>query len=210
MARQAGQFWQLKTGGKVVIINVFHYKGKNMKTNLRYFSVIIIYVLLIGCTAARQIKSEKFDLDPRLLKPLKSNAPIQVLVPQNAETKYLIEYSGEEKPTYRILYVDLNDLYRNAKELIEEVLAKYKVPLSPNSEKYLKFVISKVQWEMWAGGFLTASFLEFDVETGDGYKMHYRVQDQSPGGDRAVSGTVSHAVEKIFQDEKIIAYIELQ
>ncbi|HVP76813.1 MAG TPA: hypothetical protein VMV04_02860 [Thermodesulfobacteriota bacterium] len=181
-----------------------------MKTKLRYFPLSMIYILLIGCTTTRQIKPEKFDLDPRLFKPLRSNVPIQVLVPQNAETKYLIEYSGKRK-AYQILYIDLNDLYRNAKELIEMVLVSYKVPLSPNSEKCLKFVISKVQWEIWGGGFLIGSYLDFDIETGDGYKMHYRVQDQSANtADRAVGGTISRAVEKIFQDEKITAYIQLQ
>ena len=179
-----------------------------MKTNLRYFPLIIIYILLIGCTTTRQIKPEKFEVDFRLMKRLRSNVPIQVLVPQNAETKYLIEYSGKPK-AYEILYVDLNDLYRNAKELLEQTLTSYNVPLSPNSEKCLKFVISKVQWEIWGGGFLRGSYLEFDIETGDGYKMHYRVQDQSAhSSDRAVSGTISRAVEKIFQDDKIIAYIE--
>jgi hypothetical protein len=184
--------------------------GAIMKTNLRYLPLIIIYILLIGCTITREIKPEKFEVDFRLMKRLRSNVPIQVLVPQNAETKYLIEYSGKRKVNL-ILYVDLNDLYRNAKELIEQTLANYNVPLSPNSEKYLKFVISKVQWEIWGGGFLAGSYLEFDIETGDGYKTHYRVQDQSgKNSDRAVSGTISRAVEKIFQDEKIIAYIELQ
>lgn len=180
-----------------------------MKTNLRYFSLIIIYILLIGCSTVH-IKPPKFGLDPKLLKSLRSNVPIQVLVPKNAETNYLIEFSGKQK-THIDAYVDLNDLYKNAKELIEEVLVKHKVPLSPNSEKYLKFTISKVQWEYWAGGRVVAAFLEFDIETGDGYKMHYRVQDQSGRSeDRAVGGTTSRAVEKIFQDEKIIAYIESQ
>jgi len=180
-----------------------------MKNNLKYSSLIIIYLLIIGC-ANIHIKPKKFALDPQLLKSLTSNVPIQVLVPKNAETNYLAEFSGTQKRHVN-LYVDLNDLYRNAKELIEEVLAKHKVPLSPNSKKYLKFTISKVQWEYWAGGRLVVAYLEFDIETGDGYKTHYRVQDQSGRSeDRAVDGTTSRAVEKIFQDEKIIAYIELK
>lgn len=180
-----------------------------MKTNLRHFFLIIIYILLIGCESVQiHMKPKKFDVDHRVLKPLTSNVPIQVLVPQNAETNYLVEFVGDDKPLGKF-YIDLNALYRNAKELIEEVLVKYKVPLSPNSEKYLKFVISKVHWEHWAP-FLNGSYLEFDIETGDGYKMHYRVQDQSGNVERAVSATISRAVEKIFQDEKIIAYIELQ
>ena len=179
-----------------------------MKTNLRFFPLIIIYILLIGCT--RYIKPEKFDLDPQVLKSFRTNVPIQVLVPKNAETKYLVEYSRKDEDHVNI-YVDLNDLYKNAKELIEETLVKYEVPLSPDSEKYLRFTISKVQWEIWAGGFSIGAYLEFDIETGDGYKMHYRVEDKSGMNvDRAVGGTTSRAVEKIFQDEKIIAYIESQ
>lgn len=179
-----------------------------MKTNLRNLVHIFICILLIGCT--RYIKLEKFDLDPQLLKSFTSNVPIQVLVPKNAETKYPIEFSGKQT-THANVYVDLNDLYNNARELIEEVLVKHKVPLSSDSKKYLKFTISKVQWEVWAGGFSIGAYLEFDIETGNGYKRHYRVQDQSSAGvERAVGGTTSRAVEKIFQDEKIISYIESQ
>ncbi len=177
-----------------------------MKTHSRIIFLIIIYILLIGCT--RHIKPDKFDLDSQIIKSLRSNDSIQVLVPTNAETKYLMEFSGKQT-THADVYVDLNDLYKNAKELMEEVLAKNKVPLSPDSKKYLKFTISKVQWEVWAGGFSIGAYLEFDIETGDGYKKNYRVQDKS-GMDvsRAVGGTISRAVEEIFQDEKVIAYIE--
>lgn len=179
-----------------------------MNTHLRYFPIIIICLLLTGCT--QHIKPDKFDLNPQVLKPISSNAPIHVLVPENAETNYLTEFSGKQK-THANVYVDLNVLYKNAKELMEDFLTKNNVPLSPDSKKYLKFTIRKVQWEVWAGGFSIGAYLEFDIETGDGYKKHYKVQDQS-GMDvsRAVGGTISRAVEKIFQDEKIITYIEAE
>ncbi len=179
-----------------------------MKANLRYFSLIAIYFLLMACT--RYIKPEKFDVDPRVLKPLESNVPIHAVVPENADPKYLVEFSGPQKK-HATVYVDLNGLYKNAKELMEEVLVKNKVPLSPDSRKYLKFTITKVQWEVWAGGFSIGAYLEFDIETGDGYKMHYRVQDKSSRNvDRAVGGTTSRAVEIIFQDRNIKEYIESQ
>ncbi len=179
-----------------------------MKTNLGYFSLIIIcliiYLLPIGCTTTNKLKPKTFGLDLQL-ESLSSNVPIQVLVPKNAETNYPIEYSkrGERCANE---YVDLNDLYKNAKELIEQVLVKHKVPLSPNSEKYLKFTISKVYAE---SDWVYVAYLEFDVETGDGYKRHFKVQDQSPMSiERAIGATTARAVERIFQNEKIIAYIE--
>jgi hypothetical protein len=193
-----------KQGGS---LQFFLWKGNVMKSKSKKLSLIIISILLLGCTI--HIKPDKFDVDPHFLKSVRSNGPIQVLVPKNAETKYLVEFSGKQT-THGDVYVDLNDLYNNAKELIEEVLVKNQVPLSPNSEKYLRFTISKVQWEIWAGGFSIGGYLEFDIETGDGYKRHYRVQDKSGFHvSRAVGGTISRAVEEIFQDEKIIAYLEL-
>lgn len=178
-----------------------------MKTNLRHLNLILTCVFLIGCTV--HIKPEKFDIDPQILKSLKSNIPLRVAVPENAEKNYLIEFTGKQA-THADVYADLNVLYKNAKELIEEVLVNSRIPLSSDSEKFIRFTIYKLQWEIWAGGFSIGAYLEFDIETGDGYKGHYRVQDGSGiGVDRAVGGTISRAVEKIFQDEKVIAYVEL-
>jgi hypothetical protein len=161
---------------------------------------------MLGCT--KHIKPEKFDIDSSLLRPFKSSIPVQMLVPINAEAKYLVEFSGKQS-THAEIFVDLNDLYNNAKELMEDVWIKRHIPVSSNAKKYLKFTITKIQWEVWAGGFSIGSYLEFDIETGDGYKKHYKVQDQSASGvERAVGGTISRAVETILQDEKIIAYIE--
>jgi hypothetical protein len=47
------------------------------------------------------------------------------------------------------------------------------------------------------------------VETGDGYKMSYTVQDGSAMDvNRSVGGAIARAVEKIFQDQRILDYIE--
>jgi hypothetical protein len=181
-----------------------------MRFNLKYASLLVIYLIFTGCTV--HIKPEKFDIDPKFTRNLSGNTPIQVVVPNNSEQKflYLVEFSGAQT-AHADVYVDLNDLHKNAKELIEEALVKSRVPLSTESAKFLKFTISKVQWEIWAGGFATGSYLEFDVETGDGYKRHFRVQDGSAAHvSRAVGGTISRAVEEIFQDEKILAYIKIE
>jgi hypothetical protein len=180
-----------------------------MKTNLGYFPLIMIYILLIGCS--QSVKPQKFPPDPRVLKPLSSNVPLQVLVPKNAEAKYLIELSGQEQTEFTNLYVDLNDVYKNVKELIEEVLVKQGVPLSSSSKKYLKFTINKIWRERWASGLIFAVFLDFDIETGAGYRKHYRVEDHlSATISRDLGGTTKRAVEEIFQDGEIIAYIEMQ
>ena len=75
-------------------------------------------------------------------------------------------------------------------------------------QKNILVLPSKKFNEVWAGGFAIGSYLYFTIETGNGYKKNYRVQDQS-GMDvgRAVSGTITRAVEKIFQDKGVLAYI---
>jgi len=176
-----------------------------MKTTYKVVFVFL-FALSFGCTV--HITPEKFKVDPALIHDFKSDVPIKILVPENAEKEYLIEFSGTQK-SHGKAYVDLNDLYKNAKELMEEEINFHNVPLSADAEKYLSFTIQKIQWEVWAGGFSIGSYLYFTIETGDGYKKNYRVQDQS-GMDvgRAVSGTITRAVEKIFQDKEVLAYIE--
>jgi len=169
--------------------------------------MLIVFILLaFGCT--RHIKPPKFDVYPEKIHSFKGDAPIKIIVPEEAEKEYLIEYAIPEKSSGKV-FVDLNDLYKNAKELIEKQLTGHRVPVSPDAEKYLKFTITKAQWEVWAGGFSIGAYLDFDIETGDGYKQHYKVQDGSAMDvSRSVGGTVARAVEKIFQDKEVLAYIE--
>lgn len=169
--------------------------------------ICVFIVFSVGCT--RHIKPGKYDVNPDLIPDFSGDNSMMVLIPENAEKEYLVEYADPEKSGTAKVYVDLNELYKNAKELIEKEMLEHQVPLSPEATKYLKFSITKIQWEVWAGGFAIGSYLEFDVETGDGYKQHYKVQDQSSMDvSNAVGGTVSRAVEKIFQDHNILAYIQ--
>ena len=173
-----------------------------------FFKLMLILSLTLSFGCTRHIKTEKFDINPAEIQNFKSDTPIKVLVPENVEKEYLVEFTEPER-THANVYVDLNEMYKNAKELIEEEIVGHHVPLSPDAEKYLKFTITKVLWEVWAGGFSIGSYLEFDIETKDGYKGHYKVQDGS-GMDvsRAIGGTISRAVEKIFQDKEVLSYIE--
>lgn len=168
----------------------------------RYFrsvTIAFIFLALWVCTACtRNIKPDKFDVDFELIKPLNGTSPVNVWVPAKADEKYEVEFVGKQK-THATVFVNLNDLYKNAKDLLEDVLTKSKIPVTADASKKLKFTISKVQWEVWAGGFAIGSYLEFDVETGDGYRKHFKVQDQSSMGvERAVGGTTSRAVEAVF------------
>jgi len=100
-------------------------------------------------------------------------------------------------------------MHKNARELIEKELGNHGISAYPVSTKQLKFTITKVQWEPWAGGFSIGSYLYFDVETSAGYKVSYKVQDGSGMDvDRAIGGTVSRAVEKLFQDPEVIKFLE--
>lgn len=76
------------------------------------------------------------------------------------------------------------------------------MPVSSDASKYLKFTITKVQWEVWAGGFSTGAYLDFDIETGDGYRQHHKVQDGSASDvNRAVSGTIAGLSNGYFRTE---------
>ena len=176
-----------------------------MKTALTS-SILVLLLLFAGCT--RHIKPEKFDVYPDLIKNFSGEAPIRIVVPENAEKEYLIEYKDPKQASGKI-YVDLQDLYDIAKGLMENELKKHDVPVNANAGKTITFTIQKVQWEIWAGGFSLGAYMDFLVETGDGYQMSYSVQDGSAMDvNRSVGGVITRSVEKIFQDEKILAYIE--
>lgn len=177
-----------------------------MNINLKYIVLFLVCILLAGCTT--YLKPEKCSLDCQWLKPIKGNVPIQVVVPENAETKYLLEHNVKHIQKVDEVYLNLNDFYKNTKELMEEVLVKSKVPLSTQSKKYLKFTISKVRWEHPLPFLMADIFLEFDIETGNGYKKHYEVSDAETTHERAMEIVTSLAVEKVFEDENVISYIE--
>jgi hypothetical protein len=180
-----------------------------MKTKEKHLFLFIFLIMigLLGCT--RHITPLKFDIDSSTIPNFYGKMPIAVIVPESADKEYLVEYADPEKTGTAKIYVDLNDLYKNAKELIEMELSKHEINSSQSAEKQIKFTITKAQWEVWAGGFAIGAYLEFDIETKDGYKAHYRVQDgSSMDVSRAIGGTVSRAVEKIFQDDQIIKYFE--
>lgn len=169
--------------------------------------LLIIFLFIVSCAIPYNIKTEKFETYPEVMQSFSGTIPMMVIIPQNAEKEYVVENLNILAMKGRTLYINLNDLHKDGKELIEEVLVKNKVPLSPDSTKYLKFTINKIQYEVW--GIVTGTYFYFTIETSDGYKQQYKVQDQSGYSiDRAIGGAVSRAVEKVFQDRMIIKFIE--
>lgn len=165
----------------------------------------VLLLLSVGCT--RHIKPEKFDIYPEMVKNFSGDTPVRVVVPENAEQAYLIEYKNPEQASGKV-YVDLRDMYDIAKALMEKELTGHNVPVSAEAAKKITFTIQKVQWEVWAGGFSIGAYMDFLIETGDGYQAAYSVQDGSAMDiTRSVGGVIARAVEKIFQDPQILAYI---
>jgi hypothetical protein len=168
---------------------------------------MLLVFLLTGCV--HKIIPEKFSTNAELMKTFSGGAPIQVVVPQNAEKAFVIENLNIILGTRATFVIDLNVLYKNADELIKEVLINNKVIVSTNSPKYLKFFVNKIQFENTGLGWVTDGYLDFTIETSDGYTQQYRVENRSgPTVHRAVGGAVSRAVEKIFQDPKVLEFIE--
>jgi hypothetical protein len=169
--------------------------------------LFVMVVLVTGCV--HEITPEKFEVDREAINSFSAVSPIRVEVPQNAEKAYVIENLNRVMGKGATFVLDLNVLYKNAEELIKEVLMRNKVSVSENSLKFMKFRVNKIQYEQWAAGFLIGTFLDFTIETSSGYIQQYGVQDQSGYSlDRAIGGAVSNAVEKIFQDPMVLAFIE--
>ena len=181
-----------------------------MKTGLKFSFLSVVLVLstslISGC--ARHMKPAKYDIYSENIAMFQGDQPVTVIIPEAIKEEYLVEEFTPGGPAVD-MYVDLNTLYNNAFVLIENELLRHKIKISPSAKKQIKFEITKIQWERWAGGFAIGAYMEFDVETGDGYKAHYRVQDGSSVDiSNAIGGTVSRAVEKLFQDPEIVNYLK--
>ena len=180
------------------------------RSKLLLLLVLLVFsaTIFFGCVE-RHIKAPKFDIYPDKIPSFQGDMLVAVIIPEPAKEDYFVKYADPKNKHAAKIFVDLNGMHTSAKELIEKELANHNIESSALAEKQLKFTITDVQWEVWAGGFSMGAYLEFDVETSTGYKAHYKVQDGS-GADlsRALGGTVSRAVEKIFQDPEIIKYLQ--
>lgn len=186
-----------------------------MKIN-KYFVLILICVLLTGCTkflnSTTFVKPEKNALNLQSMKTMSSNAAIHVVVPEkNLETNYLIPHI---KHRFNIddIRVNMADIYGTAKASMEDVLTASNVPLCNNSKKYLEFIITGIEWRhpcvpdnilKWC-----EIYMDFEIVAGNGYKKHYQVVDASVHPKIAMERVIALAVQKIFEDENITSYIE--
>ena len=179
-----------------------------MKKVNRYVAFFLVFACigLAGCT--RHVKPDKFEVSHEEMLKFSGGTPLKVIVPQDAEKEFPVQFTKESSAAAKV-FVDLNDMYRITKEHLEEILKKQQVSVGADASRYLKFAIDKMQWEIWAGGFSIGAYMDFTIETSDGYSKKYKVQDGSASDvSRAIGGLTSRAVEKIFQDQEVINFIQ--
>jgi hypothetical protein len=183
-------------------------RNRKMKKPISLFVVVITIFLLSGCTY--QLKLTRFDIPPSVVEPLMGDTPINIIGPEIDYPIKQVSYSVEGKTGDGFSYfVDFNEVNKIAIDLIKSELKKNNVPISDDAQTVVKFTTTKIEWEYWAGGFVIGTYLNFEVETADGYKNKYTVQDGSQVHlERAVGGAITRAAEKVLQDERILSYIE--
>jgi hypothetical protein len=153
-------------------------------------------------------KPDKFQIYPEVMKTFRSNTPIAIVTPKNNQ-EILVENLNVMMGKGLNMYYDMNELYKIAEDHITETLKNNNVPVVPSSSKYIKFTVTKIQSEAWGVIYVKGCYMYVTVETSSGYKKDFKAQDQSAWHfDRAVGGTISRAVETIFQDPTIIKFIE--
>ena len=162
--------------------------------------------VMSGCTV--RLTPEKFDAYPQTLQPVSVDTPINVV---GAKTKggmrEVKTYTGEERLV--TVLTDFNKINDLAVELIKAELTRNDIPVSDNAERVIRFTATKVQWEDWAGGFAMGIYIDFDIETTDGYKAKYTVKDGSGVSmGRALGGAITRAAEQTLKDKHILNYIQ--
>jgi hypothetical protein len=173
--------------------------------------ILICSLLMVsGCMLNHHQKPDKFEVYPEVMKTFSSETSVSVITPKN-NPEMLVENLNAFVGKGANMYYDMNELYKIAEEHITDTLKNNNVPVLPSTSKYIKFTVTKIQTEAWGGPFLVIMgvYMFVTVETSDGYKRDFKVQDQSATHlDRAVGGAISRAVEMVFQDKNVIKFIE--
>jgi len=165
-------------------------------------------VLFSGCVE-RHVNVPKFELYADTIPAFQGTLPVAVIIPEPTGAEYLVAYADPEAKHTGKVFVELDKMHADARDLIVKELSNHGIETSPTAEKQLRFTITSVQWEVWAGGFSLGAYLEFDVETSDGYRAHHKVQDgSSMDVPRAIGGAVTRAVEKLFQDPAVVKFLQ--
>ena len=169
----------------------------------------LVLTAFTGCMIPYNVDIEKFPVYPETMGTFPEKGfPIKIVMPENVEEKYIVENLNSLGGRGLIIMIDLNDMYRTANELIQETLDQKQIQTDNSSAKYLKYTVDKIQYETWGWVYVQGCYFYFTVETSDGYKHQYKVQDQSGYSfDRAISGAISRSIERMFQDQKVLNFI---
>jgi hypothetical protein len=165
-------------------------------------------LLLLCSSCTHNLNIEKFPA--HIDADVHSDVALSVTVPNQSDSPLTVENLNIWMAKKATLQVDVAQMNRNARDFIAEYLHSKGVE-TESPDKSLHFEITKVQYETWGNPLfliIQGCYLHFNVETSSGYVQQYKVQDQSGWNlDRAVSGAVSRAVERMFEDPEIIAFI---
>jgi hypothetical protein len=115
---------------------------------MKTFLVLCMAIFVSGCMPNWHQKPEKFQLFPEVMKTFSSETSISVITPKN-NPEMLIENLNFWTGKGANFYYDMDELYKIAGEYITETLKNNYVPVSSEAAKYIKFTVTKMQWETW-------------------------------------------------------------
>jgi len=147
-------------------------------------------------------------LDSRDLVPIFTKEPVALINVQDLNGTTPINYlERDASGNLKTLYQAETNFYEWTEKsiiLVRQWLNQYKVPISSNSKKELKFHISNAKVERRT---LQCTILTLNVETGDGIKKSFPVDMCAGGLDRSAGYSINLAVVEMIHDADILRYL---
>ena len=149
------------------------------------------------------LNAARFDIERGQLSSFKTDNPITIRTP--SPTNNRIEILNLTMPYLAKYSVDFDAVNIQAAEMIGDELARNAIVVTNDSKKTIMFTTKRMNWQ---GGWTRSIYMDFEVETGEGYKRTYKVMGVSGFDlDRALGDAITNAVIKTLQDGNIIKYI---
>lgn len=174
----------------------------NNSSIFRLISTVSLFVfLLLLMSCSRHLRPEMQRVNEQRVPEFSLNQEITIINMQPS-TEEISIVAGMN--TYK---VNLKELTDEAVKLLNLELQKRGASLSPDAEKVIKLSVTEAKFI--PGGFRLGYDVNLHAETGDGYGANYYVENRSGGGvARASGGAITLAITELFNDEKIIGYLE--
>lgn len=165
------------------------------------FALIITFVLT-SCAKIHHLPVAQ-QVDPQNIQEFNIDKSFSVINNQPSRERLILGkfYLGS-------FYSSLFEFTDVAVASLNSELSQRGMTISDDAEKVLKLAVTDAQ--ISEVGFRWKCAVSLDIETDEGYKASYVVNNLTPSNTRVCGGAITMAITELLKDQKVISYLKGQ